>query len=62
MTTYRIEIKSLFYKDIDADSKSEAKRIMADSVNPACSINFANNSGTFFYEPIDFKKATIIEQ
>ena len=62
MARYRIEIKSLFYKDVYADSKEEAERIIADSINPACSINFANNSGTFFYEPIDFKKATIIEQ
>lgn len=57
-----MEVNALFYKDVEADNKEDAKLILANSVNPACSIDFANNNGTFFYEPIDFKKATIIEQ
>ena len=59
---YRIEIKSLFYKDVEANSKEEAKGIIKNSVNRACSLDFANNNGTFFYEEFDFNNATITEQ
>ena len=60
--TYRIEIKSLFIKDVKANNKEEAEAIIKNSVNPACSIDFANDNGTFFYEEFDFNNAKISEQ
>ena len=46
--TYRVEIKSLFIKDLEANNEQEAKAKMKEMVNPACSIDFANQNGTFF--------------
>ena len=60
--TYRVEIKSLFIKDVEANNEQEAKAKMKEMVNPACSIDFANENGTFFYEEFDFNNATISEQ
>ena len=57
-----MEVNALFYKDVEADNKEDAKLILANSVNPACAIDLDYNNGTFLFEPIDFKKATIIEQ
>ena len=62
MATYRIEIKSLFIKDVEANSKEEAKGIIKNSVEPACSFDFANDNGTFFYEEFDFNNAKINKQ
>ena len=62
MKTYRVEIKSLFIKDVEANNEQEAKSKIKNIVNPACSIDFANNNGTFFYEEFDFNNATITEQ
>ena len=62
MKTYRVEIQSLFIKDVEASNKEEAKEIIKNSVNPACSLDFANNNGTFFYEEVDFKNAKIREE
>ena len=60
--TYRVEIKSLFIKDVKANNEQEAKNTVKNSVNPACSLDFANNNGSFFYEEFDFNNATITEQ
>ena len=62
MKTYKIEIKSLFIKDVEANNEQEAKSKIKNIVNPACSIDFANNNGTFFYEEFDFNNAKISEQ
>ena len=62
MKTYRIEIKSLFIKDVEANSKEEAKSIIKNNVNSACSLELANNNGTFFYEEFDFNNAKINKQ
>jgi len=62
MKTYRVEIQSLFIKDVEASNKEEAQEIIKNSVNPACSLDFANNNGTFFYEEFDFKNAKIREE
>jgi hypothetical protein len=59
---YRIEIKSLFIKDVEANNEQEAKAKIKEIVNPACSIDFANDNGTFFYEEFDFNNAKISEQ
>ena len=60
--TYRVEIKSLFIKDVEANNEQEAKAKMKEIVNSACSIDFSNENGTFFYEEFDFNNATISEQ
>ena len=48
--TYRVEIKSLFVKDVEANNEQEAKAKMKEMVNRACSIDFASENGKFLYE------------
>ena len=51
--TYRVEIKSLFIKDLEANNEQEAKAKMKEMVNPACSIDFANQNGTFLQKLLE---------
>ena len=57
MKKYRIEIKSLYYKDVEADSVEEAKKM----VNEYESIEL-NNGWVFFYEPFDYDKLKTMEE
>ena len=56
MKKYRVEIKALYYKDVEADSVEEAKKM----VNEHESIEL-NDGGVFFYEPFDYDNAKIKE-
>tara|TARA_Y100000401_G_scaffold95900_1_gene82786 strand:+ start:512 stop:685 length:174 start_codon:yes stop_codon:yes gene_type:complete len=57
MKKYRVEIKALYYKDVEADSVEEAKKM----VNEHESIEL-NDGGVFFYEPFDYDKLKTREE
>ena len=56
MKTYRVEIKSLAYYDVEANNPEEAKNRVPRSYSGEL------NNGSIFYEEFDFNNATIKEQ
>ena len=58
--TYRVEIKSLAYFDVEANSETEAFNLVPKSYSE--NIINSNSSGSIFYEEFDHKNATVIEQ
>ena len=58
MKKYRIEIESLTYFDVKADSKEEAKKLVPKSL----SMPIEGGIGAcMFYEEFDFDKANVRE-
>ena len=56
MKTYRVEIQSLAYYDVEANNPEEAKNQVPKSYS-----NELNN-GSIFYEEFDLNNATVKEQ
>jgi len=56
MKTYRVEIQSLAYYDVEANNPEEAKNQVPKSYNSELS------NGSIFYEEFDVNNATVTEQ
>ena len=54
---YRVEIKSLYTKDVEASSPEEAKKKVAVHLR----VHDRYDTGTFFYEAYDWKRAKVEE-
>ena len=54
---YRVEINSLFIKDVEASSPEEAKKKVKQEIH----IGSSSNDGAFFYEPYDWRNAKVEE-
>ena len=54
---YRVEINSLFIKDVEASSPEEAKKKVEQEIH----IGRSSGDGAFFYEPYDWRNAKVEE-
>jgi len=54
---YRVEINSLFIKDVEASSPEEAKKKVEQEIHTGSS----SGDGAFFYEPYDWRNAKVEE-
>jgi 3-dehydroquinate dehydratase len=65
MKTYRVEIKSLAYYDVEANNPEEAKKQVPKSYSGeligSCHSTHIEPNGSIFYEEFDVNNATVKE-